>query len=149
MAIWSANNLSLPDALRSGAHLRMCTVHNAVPELARLPRLRKSQIPHTLIETCRRDCGLIWTQRGGGTFSGKIIQERAKESGFVFFIVIVATEVAGLALGLLLLGAHVIERAAVEHNPDRLVPAQIGVLGEDRAHLLLEVLGRLDRALLH
>src|SRR5262249_47059810 len=30
--------------LRSGAHLRMCTVHNAVPELARLSRLRKSQI---------------------------------------------------------------------------------------------------------
>src|SRR5262245_7282841 len=27
-------------------------------------RLRKSQIPHTLIETCRRDCGVIWTPRG-------------------------------------------------------------------------------------
>src|SRR6516162_11853978 len=34
----------LPDALRSGARLRMCTVHDGIPELARLSRLRKSQI---------------------------------------------------------------------------------------------------------
>jgi hypothetical protein len=40
-------------------------------------------------------------------------------SSFVFFIVIVATEVAGLALGLHLLLAHVIERAAVEVVPNR------------------------------
>jgi hypothetical protein len=34
----------LPDSLRSGARLRMCTIHDGEPELARLPRLRKSQI---------------------------------------------------------------------------------------------------------
>jgi hypothetical protein len=34
----------LPDALHSGARLRMRTIHDAEPELARLPRLRKSQI---------------------------------------------------------------------------------------------------------
>ena len=32
------------NSLRSGARLRMCTVHDGEPELARLPRLRKSQI---------------------------------------------------------------------------------------------------------
>src|SRR5262245_58098656 len=69
-------------------------------------------------------------------------------SSFVV-IVILATEVAGLALGLLLLGAYVIECVAVEYNADRIIPAQIGVVGEDRAHFLLEVLGHLDRALLH
>ena len=40
-------------SLRSGAHLRMCTVHNAVPELARLSRLRKSQIKGLLVTTTR------------------------------------------------------------------------------------------------
>jgi hypothetical protein len=34
----------LPDTLHSGARLRMCTVHDGEPELARLPRLWKSQI---------------------------------------------------------------------------------------------------------
>src|SRR5262252_7655122 len=70
-------------------------------------------------------------------------------SGFVFFIVIAVTEVAGLSLSLHLLLAHVIECAGVEHDPDGVVPAQTGAVGEDRAHLLLEVLGHLDRALLH
>jgi hypothetical protein len=32
----------LPDALRSGARLRMCSVHDGEPELGRLPLLRKS-----------------------------------------------------------------------------------------------------------
>jgi hypothetical protein len=34
----------------------MCTVHDVEPKLARLSRLRKSQIPHTLIEMCDCDC---------------------------------------------------------------------------------------------
>ena len=42
-----------------GARLRMRTVHDVEPKLARLSRLRKSQIPPTLIEMCGCDCGLI------------------------------------------------------------------------------------------
>src|SRR5215471_154129 len=70
-------------------------------------------------------------------------QKRARGSGFVFFTVIVVTEVAGLALGLLLIGAHVIKRVGVEHGPDRVVPTEIGVLGEDRAHFCSRFLGTL------
>jgi hypothetical protein len=48
----------LPDALRSGTRLRMCTVHDGEPELGRLPLLRKSlpaSTAHTVIETCGCD----------------------------------------------------------------------------------------------
>jgi hypothetical protein len=48
----------LPDALRSGTRLRMCTVHDREPELGRLPLLRKSlpaPTAHALIETCGCD----------------------------------------------------------------------------------------------
>ena len=46
----------LPDALRSGARLRMCTVHDGEPELARLPVLRKSQINGLLVTPTHAPC---------------------------------------------------------------------------------------------
>jgi hypothetical protein len=58
----------LPDALRSGTRLRMCTVHDREPELGRLPLLRKSlpaPTAHTLIETCGCDYVLIDLARYG------------------------------------------------------------------------------------
>src|SRR5262245_2345045 len=58
-------------------------------------------------------------------------------------IVFSIREVAGFFLSLLLLRPHIFECGCIEYNPDRIVPAQIGMLDEDRAHLLLRFLGTL------
>jgi hypothetical protein len=46
----------LPDALRSGARLRMCTIHDGESELGRLPLLRKS-FPAPTARALREMCG--------------------------------------------------------------------------------------------
>lgn len=56
----------LSDALRSGARVRMCTVHDGEPELGRLPLLRKSQISGLLA-----GCGkLVLTVNVAGHLGG-------------------------------------------------------------------------------
>jgi hypothetical protein len=51
----------LPDALRSGARLRMCTIHDGESELGRLPLLRKS-FPAPTARALREMCGCDYFQ---------------------------------------------------------------------------------------
>ena len=63
----------LPDSLRSGARLRMCTIHDGEPELARLPRLRKSQIKGLLVaSTTVRPCATRVQARLEGIVSKRL-----------------------------------------------------------------------------
>ena len=55
-------------------------------------------------------------------------------------------EVAGFLFGLLLLCPHSIQLRLIEHDLERIVPAQIRVLFEDRLHSGFQVLGDLDLA---
>jgi hypothetical protein len=61
-------------------------------------------------------------------------------------VFVAAGEVARLLFGLLLLLSHAIERRFVERDLDCVVPAEILMLGQDGANLLLQVLRNLDFA---
>ena len=66
----------------------------------------------------------------------------------VSFVFVGIREVAGFLFGLLLLRPHMIQLCFVEHDLDRIVPAQIRVLFEHHADLISQVLGDVDFALL-